>query len=99
MQTSGSCGLVWIFHEKLGEPACLLLVKFSEVWRISKFFYSFGRHLAVDFINYLVSEATLSLLQRSSKKLPLGGRKIIESTLINMMTLTLKPFLGHKEST
>ena len=50
------------------------------------------------FTNYMVSEAKLSLLQRSSKKLPLDGRKIDENTLINMMTLTLMPFKGHKES-
>ena len=45
--SAGCDGLVWIFHEKLGETTCLLLVKFSEVWGILKFFQSFGRHLAV----------------------------------------------------
>ena len=44
------------------------------------------------FTNYMVSEATLSLIQSSSKKLPQDGRKIYENTLINMMTLTLMPF-------
>ena len=94
MQTSGSYGLVWIFHEKLGEPTCLLLVKFSEVWRILKLWAP----SSCRFINYMVSEATLSLLKSSSKKLQLDGRKINENTLIILMTFTLMPFLGHKES-
>ena len=44
------------------------------------------------FTNYMFSEVTLGLLQRSSEKLPLDGRYICESTLINMMTSTLMPF-------
>ena len=42
------------------------------------------------FTNYMFSEVTLDLLQRSSKKLPLDGRYVFENTLINMMTSTLR---------
>ena len=44
----------------------------------------------------LNSAVTVSLLWRSCQKLPLNGRKIHESTLINMMTLM--PFYGHTGS-
>ena len=92
MQTSGSYGLVWIFHEKLGETTCLLLVEFSEVWGDIEVFLKLWAPSSSKFTNYMVSEATLSLLQRSSKKLPLDGRKIYENTMINMITLTLMQF-------
>ena len=64
------------------------LVNFSEVWGILKLWAPSSSK----FTNYMVSKATLSLLQRSSKKLPLDGRKIYENTMINIITLTLMPF-------
>ena len=88
VQTSGSYGLVWIFNDTLRETTCLLLVKFSDILGILKFYQSFGRHLAV----HLQTTCLVSLLQRTFTKLPLDGREIYENTLIIMMTSTLKPF-------
>ena len=91
MGTSGTYDLVWIFHEKLGETTYSLFVKFREVWGILKFFPEFWAPSSSIFSNYMLSEVTLSLLQRSFRKLPLDGREIFENTLINIRMSTLIP--------
>ena len=82
----GAMGLMWVFHEEQRATTYLLLVKFSEVWRILKFIQNFWHRLAV------LSEELLCKLQSSFKELPLDGKKIQVSMLINMMTSTVMQF-------
>ena len=42
----GAMGLMWVFHEEQRATTYLLLVKFSEAWRIFKLIQSCGHHLA-----------------------------------------------------
>ena len=52
----GAMALMYVFHEEQRATTYLLLVKFSEVWRILRFIQDFERHIALLIeTTYLVS--------------------------------------------